>query len=49
MRLDGTSGPLNPLYLLLGFALAPALSMIASWLPAVLAVRQDPAVILAEE
>ncbi len=38
--------PLLPVAVLL---LAPVLSCLASWVPAMLAARQDPAVVLAEE
>ena len=39
----------NAVYLLLALVLAPALAMLASWIPAAWAARQDPAAILAEE
>jgi ABC-type lipoprotein release transport system permease subunit len=40
---------LKPVYAALAVAVAPLLAAIASWLPAMLASRQDPAVILREE
>jgi ABC-type lipoprotein release transport system permease subunit len=48
---DGLAGAavLKPVYAALAVAVAPLLAAIASWLPAMLASRQDPAVILREE
>lgn len=39
----------DPLLLVAVLLLAPLLSCLASWMPAMLAARQDPAVVLAEE
>ncbi|OPZ20602.1 MAG: Macrolide export ATP-binding/permease protein MacB [candidate division BRC1 bacterium ADurb.BinA364] len=39
----------RPALLAAALAAAPALAMLASWLPALLAARQDPAVVLREE
>jgi putative ABC transport system permease protein len=46
----GSSGQLFDVsYLLLAVLLAPALAALASWIPATLAARQDPAVVLQAE
>lgn len=39
----------SPLELVAAVGLAPVLAIVASWMPAILAARQDPAVILREE
>jgi putative ABC transport system permease protein len=53
LGLDAQAGAVavrfKPAYLLLALVLAPALGMLASWIPAAWAARQDPAAILAEE
>ena len=49
--LEGTTAGafFNLRYAALAMAVAPVLSVAASWIPAMLAARQDPAVILQEE
>jgi len=54
MNLDGmeavtTPAAFDPRLLILGLALAPLLTMVASWLPALIASAQDPADALREE
>ena len=45
----GVSGFFNPMMLIITIATAPLLSSFASWVPALIAARQDPAHILGEE
>ena len=39
----------NALVLLVAAAMAPLIAMLGSWLPAMMAVRRDPATVLQEE
>ena len=45
----GRSALFVPWVLVTALAVAPLLSAVASWIPAVIAARQDPAVILQHE
>ena len=49
LRVSDVALMLNPRVMAAVLACAPALSVIASWLPALLAAQQDPAVVLREE
>jgi ABC-type lipoprotein release transport system permease subunit len=44
----GSQDLFDPLTLVVALLAAPVLSVVASWIPAVLAVRQDPAIVLQE-
>jgi len=49
LRVDSAAALFEPRLLAIVLAAAPLLAMLASWAPAMLAGRQDPAVILARE
>ena len=49
LRVESAGALFEPLLLVIVLVAAPLLAMLASWAPAVLAGRQDPAVILARE
>jgi ABC-type lipoprotein release transport system permease subunit len=49
LRVDSSAALFEPRLLAIVLVAAPLLAMLASWAPAMLAGRQDPAVILARE